>query len=477
MSHNRNTLIKSLLLFFGFSASLLFSQSPTSSPYSRFGLGDMEKKGFGQSNALGGSYIGLINDTIAPLFINAGNPASYPSLRFTTFEVGVQDNYSTFMSKANTVTKNNAGLNYMSLGFPVGRRGGGAFGVTPFSNVGYNITNQTEEANIGTVKQLYQGSGGANQLFVGYGIRPFFDKETKFRKSATYKTLRDSGDYKTLKRKRYLNHTLSTISIGANAFYMFGNINHTGVIVYPTNPGVYNTKRSVDTQIRDFNGTGGIQVSFDLDSLKKRDLKKNVRFTLGYNISLPRAVNATSSTVATTFIYGPFQHEYVQDTVLNNSNVHGKIVLPLIHGFGFCFKKGNNLTVLGDVEMQMWSGYKYFDETNTFKNAMRYSVGAQFVPNRLAVGDGAYFKKIQYRIGARYTDGYINLKNTKIADYAVTAGLGLPMGRYRLLSTVNLSVEMGRVGTIENNLIQQKYFRAVIGFTFNDRWFIKTKYD
>jgi hypothetical protein len=499
MCLNANTLFKLSFLSLSLSASLLFSQSPTSSPYSRFGIGEMEKRGFGQINALGGTHIAMESDTIAPLFINSGNPASYPSVRLTTFEVGVQNNFSTFVSNSASVKKNNTSLNYMALAFPVGKRAGGAFGVTPYTNVGYSITSQSEVSGIGTVKELYEGSGGANQLFLGFGIRPFSGAEYKFMHSEKYKALRTAGEWKKIKSKKYLKHTLGTLSVGANANYMFGTISHSGVLIYPSGVGVYNTKRVTEARISDFNGNGGIQFSFDVDSVgytrrdsvrddagnisvvktrAKRDMKKNVRFTLGYNVTMPRAIGATASTIATTFIYGPFQHEYVQDTVLNNSNVKGKITLPLFHGIGFCFKKGDNLTLLGDIEMQVWSGYKYMNETNTFKNAMRYSMGVQYVPDRLAqVARGSYFKRVQYRMGVRYTDGYLELKNTKVADYAVTAGLGLPMGRYKLLSTLNLSVEYGKAGTLQNNLIQQNYIRAVIGFTFNDRWFIKTKYD
>src|ERR1700741_5586301 len=202
MSHRKYI----FLLVSGFFASFLFSQTPTSSPYSRFGIGEIEKKGFSQINALGGSYIGLASDTIAPLFINTGNPASYPSVRITTFEVGAQSNFSTFMSGSTSVKKNNTGLNYMSLAFPVGRRAGGAFGVSPFTNVGYNITDQKEVENIGTVKELYEGSGGANQLFLGLGIRPFLDRESKFLRSEKYKALKEKGDYAGIKRKKYLKH-------------------------------------------------------------------------------------------------------------------------------------------------------------------------------------------------------------------------------------------------------------------------------
>jgi hypothetical protein len=82
---------------------------------------------------------------------------------------------------------------------------------------------------------------------------------------------------------------------------------------------------------------------------------------------------------------------------------------------------------------------------------------------------------VHYRIGASYTNGYLDLKNTAIKNYAVTAGLGLPVGNG--IALVNISAQYGKMGTISNNLLQEEYVRLIIGFTFNDLWFRRFKYD
>ncbi len=63
-------------------------QNGINSPYSRFGLGDIEDKGFAQSRAMGGFGIGLFN----PKAINIANPASYGYFKRQSFlfEVGLQ---------------------------------------------------------------------------------------------------------------------------------------------------------------------------------------------------------------------------------------------------------------------------------------------------------------------------------------------------------------------------------------------------
>jgi len=42
---------------------------------------------------------------------------------------------------------------------------------------------------------------------------------------------------------------------------------------------------------------------------------------------------------------------------------------------------------------------------------------------------------------------------------------------------VNVSMEFGQMGTTTNGLIKETYGRVVLGFTINDRWFQRFKYN
>ena len=72
---NRIFKIISLLLF-SFS---LVAQNESNSPYSRFGLGDIQNFSTANQSAMGGTGIAIYD----PLLINLNNPASYSSV-FTT---------------------------------------------------------------------------------------------------------------------------------------------------------------------------------------------------------------------------------------------------------------------------------------------------------------------------------------------------------------------------------------------------------
>jgi hypothetical protein len=60
-------------------------------------------------------------------------------------------------------------------------------------------------------------------------------------------------------------------------------------------------------------------------------------------------------------------------------------------------------------------------------------------------------------------------------NYGFTAGASLPIRRST--SHVHLGIDVGSLGTKTNNLIKETYVRFSVGFSFNDRWFVKRKYD
>src|SRR5207249_1919731 len=112
---------------------------------------------------------------------------------------------------------------YMSLGFPVGKKTGVAIGLSPYSNVGYKISDVNTVDSTGDVKTLYEGNGGLNQISLSIGHKPFKNLYTHFRRSKLYDTLVKSGKWNVIARKRFLQTTLSSLALGANAYWMFGS--------------------------------------------------------------------------------------------------------------------------------------------------------------------------------------------------------------------------------------------------------------
>jgi hypothetical protein len=495
-------------------ATAIQTQSSTFSPYSRYGIGTMEPSGYAAIAGLGGSYTAYQNDTLIPLFINSGNPASYSTNRLTTFEFGMKGSSTNFNSDSGTVKKKTVGFKYISLAFPIRKNMGAAFGLQPFSNVGYNSTTYSNVDSVGQVKYNYQGTGGVNQVFLGFAIRPFdktlrdfykvryymlidsfkykeitkeaFDtlsenKNYKVFKKSKYQTLLDCGKYRTVRHNRFWRRALSSLSLGTNVSFLFGTIDYYSYAYLPYSYGsVFNTEQYTETVLHDVYYQGGAQMAFDIDSIGHYNLKNNLKIILGYSISLPKNVATTATQVAYNFssqsnnVIQPF------DTFYNKPSTKGSIYIPLMQSVGLGFKSGDKVTVLLDGGYQQWSKFLGFGGDNQhMRDLYKASIGIQYLPSRVAMGQLAYIKKINYRIGVRYNTGNIVLNNKSIGDYAFSAGLGLPAGggRFRLFAMANLSGEWGVMGTSQNNLVQEKYFKFTIGLTFNDRWFLKTKYD
>jgi hypothetical protein len=108
-----------------------------------------------------------------------------------------------------------------------------------------------------------------------------------------------------------------------------------------------------------------------------------------------------------------------------------------------------------------------------FKNGTRYSVGGYFIPNFASFSE--YWKKVTYRAGMRYEETGLVLNNKTITDAAMSVGFGLPLpGTF---SNINLGLEYGKRGTKDAGLVEENYFTFIVGLSFNDRWFVKRKYD
>lgn len=466
------------LLCLVFFQSLHAQVAATSSPYSRFAVGRPEYTGFSSIMAVGGSYTAFQNDSTSPYFINQGNPASYAFNKITSYEFGARYAFYKFSdANNNVVPKQNGGFNYISLAFPVRKRMGAAFGLLPFSNVGYNITTYENVDNIGQIKNNFQGSGGINQLYGGLAIRPFEANVRRFYHSHTYDTLLKAGRSKAIARRLFWRNAFSTLSIGANTSFMYGTITYATRKYFPGSIAtVFNTKDYTETQMHDVYFQGGTQMTFAFNRHDKKNRTHTTRLTLGYSVSLPKSMSVSYTHLASNFLLGTYGDETPIDTFSYQPNAKGRIFLPLMHSVGIAIRPGESLLFLLDAGYQQWSKFSFLGDNQNLQDQYRFSGGIQYQPKRDAIGPASYFKHIIYRVGGRYNTGYMFLHGTHIAEYGISAGLGIPIGR-RYWSIVNISAEYGKAGTMQNNLVEERFLRFVVGFTFNDVWFIKPKYD
>lgn len=418
------------------------STATTSSPYSRYGLGNIDDQLLPQNIGMGG--IATAVNTIGGYnSINVINPASYGKIVFTTIDAGLYSNIVT-LSKSGYANQKNSNFRYSHLAFaiPVTKHSAFSFGLLPYSELGYNYK-QTSVRNGGpsgsadtTTNYIYTGDGGLSKAYLGYGF----------------------GIGK---------HLL----IGANVSYIFGNLKQQQSTEIPNLYGTLDSRIEQDNHISGLNYDYGLQYSIDFSDTK--------HLILGYSASANSKLNVQNTYIVSQYYRDASGNEGVPiDSLINSQSSKAKLQLPQINHFGISFQKEGSFLIGAEYTTGKWSDLSIAGTNAGLQNSKMFNLGGQITPNSNALSN--YLALIDYRLGIIYEDTYININNTNIKRYAATFGLGIPLPHDRASSAfykVNFSAEVGKRGTLTNGLVKENYVNFHLGFTLNDRWFQRYKYE
>jgi len=415
-----------ILLLFLFLNNAANAQIRISSPYSYYGLGELQNNHSVYIESMGG-----INSAIRnPGFINASNPASYSAYDTNSFifNVGVTSNFTQLKSLAVTQQfENHTSVSYLMFGMPITRWCGISLGLLPYSKTGYQTVVNDTLANIGKTTEKFLGSGGINQAFIGVGFRLF-----------------------------------KHLSIGANMKYLFGNTTKDISVYTPDQSNSYN--------IRMDNAMRVSSLDFDYGLQYQMNIKKKYALVLGTKFHVPMNISGTNSQLVDRFTASG-DVESVKDTLLFTDSQKGYIKMPLGIGGGFTFAKKNIWLVGADIDWTNWKKFKSFGVTDSINNSYTFSVGGEYTPRNNLVSK--YWRKMSYCFGFHYGETYLEINGSKINDFSVSVGLGFPISRLR--SMISLAVEAGKKGSIQSNLIQENYIKLTLGFSFHEFWFFRPK--
>ena len=408
-------------------------------PYSRYGLGELRN---GNNTLLRG--MGSITSAYAnPYAVNTDNPASYASLRRTTFEVGATGTNRTIHGTINgadaSYRTGSASVAYMNLGMPVGKNGGLCFGFRPYSTAYSRLEDTlgaatTPPSPIGRTIRSYLANGGLNYAFLGG--------------SARYKGL----------------------SIGFNAGYLFGKFNNSDVLIPADTMSINNAFYSqfvTNNRIGGILWKGGLQYEFKVDSLHM--------LRIGGTVTLGQQVNEHfQEQHLAAYSFGD---TVVRDTSYNSGELTGALTLPLSYSGGIMFIRPGRWSVGVDYSATQWSGFssQYSSGMNAGIAASSYKlgIGGEYTPG--AENSRRYLSRATYRLGASFGNDYLQLAGTQLPYYNITAGFSLPFKRS--LSQLHTAVEVGALGTTDNGLMRQNFVRITVGLSLNDLWFIRPKYN
>ncbi len=412
------------------------AQTTTShSPYSQFGLGQIREDLLPQTRAMGGISTAVRYQSGLPI-LNIANPASYSAFNRTILEAGLYGNM-TQLAKGNATSQTaDFAFSHFAIGIPLAKAGGMAFGLMPYSDLGYNDTQSSQVGSLLSVKTL-SGQGGTNKAFLGYGVTPF-----------------------------------KGFSIGANVGFIFGELKDITAISFPNDYTILNSNADEKRLIRG--------VSLDYGAQYSKALANNtMNLTLGYSGSLNNKIKSTTTEIITRSqpSLDPDAPTVPLDTVAFLQRDPRKINLPLKHNVGFTLSKGYNWMIGADFKYADWTNFQTrVGEPKLGKN-LGFAVGGQFKPDPTSVN---YWNIVDYRLGFRYNKSHISYNNDRINDMAITAGFGFPLPETnfgRTFSKINISAEIGQQGSLKNNLIRERYININLGFTINDAWFLRRSLD
>jgi len=403
------------------------AQDRISSPYSRFGLGEILQNTHVNNMAMGG-----INQAIySPLFVNPSNPASYTafdSLSFV-FDVSMHSKFTQLTTTNISQSASYASIGNLLFGFPVTGWWKASFGLLPYSSSGYKMADTQTDTLYTSLTNLYEGKGGINQFYIGSS----FD-------------------------------IARNLSIGFNASYLFGTLIKSSAVEFPDSLHRMNSKIQYTNRVHDFLFNYGIMYHKDTD--------KGFEYTIGASYIAQTNLNNTRDKIIYTYrsISGI---EINRDTIKIDESVKDKIVLPMGFSAGISFGKVNNWLIGTDFSYKQWENFEFSASPEGLKNSMQYSLGGYYNPSNSTVS--GYLKRLTYRAGIHYTNGFLELRGQRIEDFGISFGVGLPLPRTS--STINLAFDVGSRGTEKENLIKENYVKFTLGLSIFERWFIIKKYE
>ena len=411
-----------ILFFLLITGEVSLAQQTTSSPYSRFGMGDLNSQFSSVFNSLGGGGY-AINDS---KIINPFSPASYSSYQSNSFlfSTGINNETIDIQSLTDNQTVNNLSLSHILFGFPLTKKIGSSFGIIPFSSIGYSMQNRDD---IFGADMLYDGDGGISKVYFGSSLE--------------------------------LHQNLS---VGANASYLFGGLNRRKRLVFDDET-IFNSRSNSLINIK------GIYYEFGAVFSKKID-DNNSQISISINTSNNTNVDAKRTNLVETFEYSG-TNEIVKDTFVNSVE-KGSMILPKYTNLGLAYSLDKWLFVF-DYSTQNWSDYELFEESDSLINSQRISGGLQYTPDMSSVNQ--FYKRCHYRVGLALNTTPLQINNTQLEDKSISFGIGIPIKKNK--STYDISLILGQRGTTSNNLLKENYVKIGLSMSFEGIWFVKQKYN
>lgn len=412
------------------------AQSVGNSPYGAFGLGDVKYDNSLDISSMGGISTAYINDFSNKF--NYRNPAANANLDLTTFSIEATNENNFYKSRFAHVNsiKHSTYMSNISLAFPLSEKVKFGMGYQPYSAKGYDILRESKQGD-GT-KQINH--------FVG------------------------TGQVSTIQGALSLKVS-DKFSLGYRTNFYFGKISDLEEIAISDVHLINGIKTT--NKVLSFNHTFGTAFQANLSGGKK--------LTLGATYTLSGTKNIKTAYTNSTYYYNGT--DIMNESVIDIRYNTGKNLIPTEASFGVGLGSDGKWFVSTQLDYKEKLKVQHKNQSFDFQDSYRLAVGGWYLPNYNNFRN--YFSRVIYRWGAYYEKGHLKLKPSgakyplSVDKFALTAGMVLPFANTSInkLNSIDVGLEIGKRGTLRNNLINQTFVNLRIGFTFADKWFQKQTYN
>ena len=388
--------------------------------------------------------VSIYNDSI---HMNFRNPASYTGKnmfsfnnegRLVKFTVGLGHSETDLKTSTNSSETTNTSFEYLGLNVPMGKKFGFGFGLIPYSSVGYKLQSSNLDNQI---QYKYSGNGGLNKAFLGFAYQ-----------------LSDN------------------LAFGFDAKYNFGNIQNSALEYLYDDESL-----PLDYQAREQNRSDLSGVNFNFGLIFRGAFTENLELhgslthSPDYNLS-----SRNSRTFASVVINPNTQIEFP----VNEINVDLEsldldktdLSMPSITSFGLGISKSNKWFLGAEftsITSSVFSNDLISIENSEFEDSSKISFGGFYIPDYASFSK--FWNRVVYRAGFYSEKTGLVINNESINEFGISFGLGIPAGG--LFSNVNTTVEFGKRGTTNEDLVEENFINFQLSLSLNDRWFIKRKYN
>ncbi len=367
------------------------AQNNTSSPFSCYGLGDINDNVPNTYRAMGSVGIGMRNHKV----INPSQPASFTACDSLTFmfDLAADLLWTGYGDDAGRKNKINGNLEYITLQFPLYKRYVAlSAGVMPFSSVGYNISMADSINSDYHYTTNFFGNGGVSEVYGGLSFNLF-----------------------------------DWVAIGANVYYMFGDVTNSRDVTF-TETDVKTVIQASETSVSSVRFREGLQFFHTFG-------KHN--FVLG-------AVFENKRTLKSDYVIA----ESTQlDTVWTAEDI---AQVPMMFGVGASYTWDNRLTIGFDYSRSYWSQAKVFENLDKLRDRNKYAFGIEYRHNPLGRN---YAERMFWRLGCNMSDSYV--EKVRRPDFMVSMGMGFPLRNAGTVFNVTVEYgHRGPAATLEENYVR-----------------------